>query len=194
MDDPTPSKQPIQMTVTKLSDESSVAHKSVVPDSNVHINPNLPFNTQNIKAPVINFRALSGFEQKEKKFKIDLKKKLIVESITNVLSIYSDEEKKYNTGIVLFVCQCVEDLLVARKSGEQKSDIVKEICADFFDNSPELVVVVIDLVFTKIIKSTLFRRNYFRAQKILYEVSKNLFGTMVDSMLSTAVVNISSKL
>jgi hypothetical protein len=95
---------------------------------------------------------------------------------------------------VLFVCQCVEDLLVTPKSGAQKADIVKEICADFFDSSPELVAVVIDLVFTKIIKSTVFRRNYFRAQKILYEVSKNLFGTMVDSMLSTAVVNISSKL
>jgi hypothetical protein len=194
MDELTPSKQPIQMTVTKLSDESPVAQQSAVPDSKVHISPNLPFNVQNIKAPVINFRALSGFEEKEKKFKIDLKKKLIIESISNVLSIYSNEEKKYNTGIVLFVCQCVEDLLVTPKSGAQKADIVKEICADFFDSSPELVAVVIDLVFTKIIKSTVFRRNYFRAQKILYEVSKNLFGTMVDSMLSTAVVNIWSKL
>ena len=68
-----------------------------------------PFEQIVLEPPDINFKNLKGYQSKEKAYKLNLKKQAIIDHINNALSIYTDEEKKYNTDIVIFVCQCVED-------------------------------------------------------------------------------------
>ena len=151
-------------------------------NSNIKVVMEPPFKNTVIKQPIIDFKSLKGFQEKEKTFKADVKRKLIVENIKNVLSIYESDEKKYNAGIVLFVCQSVEDLIHKPKMGELKASIVKEICADFFDGKPELVEMVIDLIFDKVIKTSFWRRHSQKIRNMSYDVSKNILQLMVGSV------------
>ena len=183
----------IPMTMTKLasvpapmadlsSPSTATAAANSLLSSNIKVVMEPPFKNTVIKQPVINFTALKGFQEKEKIFKADIKRKLIVENIKNVLAIYEADEKKYNAGIVLFVCQCVEDLIHKPKLGALKADIVKEICADFFDGKSELVEMVIDLIFDKIIKTNFWRRHSLKIRNMTYNVSKNVLQLMVGSV------------
>ncbi len=183
----------IPMTMTKLasvpapmadlsSPSTATTAANSLLSSNIKVVMEPPFKNTVIKQPVIDFTALKGFQEKEKIFKADIKRKLIVENIKNVLAIYEADEKKYNAGIVLFVCQCVEDLIHKPKLGALKADIVKEICADFFDGKPELVEMVIDLIFDKIIKTNFWRRHSLKIRNMTYNVSKNVLQLMVGSV------------
>lgn len=175
----------IPMTMTKLS---SVTMPTVVSNpqtpTNILINSNIkvvmepPFKPV-IKLPPIDFTALKGFKEKEKTYKSETKRKMIVENIRNVLSIYEEHEIKYNAGVVLFVCQCVEDLIHKPKMGKQKAEIVKEICAEFFDGKPELIDMVIELQFDKIVKTNFYRRHSVKIQTLTYNIVKNILELMV---------------
>ena len=98
------------------------------------INSVNPFEQIVLDPPDINFKKnLKGYKTKEKAYKLNMKKELIINHINGALSIYTDEEKKYNTDIVLFVCQCVEDLINVPKSGELKSEVVQKVCSKYFE-------------------------------------------------------------
>lgn len=125
-----------------------------------------PFEQIVLESPDINFKNLKGYKNKEKEYKLNMKKQAIIDHINNALNIYTDEEKKYNTDIVIFVCQCVEDLITSSKSGKLKSEVVMKVCAKYFDDKEDLVMVIINLMYDKIIKTSLVRRNKLKLQKI----------------------------
>lgn len=125
-----------------------------------------PFEQIVLETPDINFKNLKGYKTKEKAYKLNLKKQLIIDHINKALNIYTDEEKKYNTDIVLFVCQCVEDLIHAPKAGSLKSEVVQKVCAQYFDGKEELVMVMINVMFEKIIKTSFMRRSKLKLQRL----------------------------
>ena len=173
-------EQPIKMTITKLSSVSGLSDVSQKSEgAKTHM-----FNVKDIEVPVINFKNLKGYKDKEKGFKMNVKKDLIISKIKEALSAYEFEEKKYNTEIVLFVCQCVEDLLAKPKSGKDKAEIVKAVCAEYFDGKEELVMMVIDLIYGKIVKSTFYRRNANKIRNVGTNILKSFFGIFVGSIIS----------
>lgn len=174
-------EQPIKMTLTKMSKESTPTDdnttvKFTFSDKHTNMEHTIKHTFKHIpiEAPVIDFKALKGYTEKEKKFKADIKREMIVESIKNVLASYAEAEKRYNVDIVLFVCQCVEDLINKPKLGALKLSIVKEICADFFDGKHELVEMVVNLIFGKIVKTSFYRRNSLRISRLTIEILKNV--------------------
>ena len=54
-----------------------------------------------------------------------------------------------NHSLVLFVSQIVEDTFTKPGLRRINRDIVTEVCKEYFDNKPELVHMVLDLVFEK---------------------------------------------
>jgi hypothetical protein len=132
-----------------------------------------PFEQIVLETPDINFKNLKGYKTKEKAYKLNLKKQLIIEHINKALNIYTDDEKKYNTDIVLFVCQCVEDLIQAPKAGALKSEVVQKVCSKYFDDKEELVMVMINLMYEKIIKTSFIRRTKNKIQRFMKFFSKN---------------------
>ncbi len=131
-----------------------------------------PFEQIVLEPPDINFKNLKGYQSKEKAYKLNLKKQAIIDHINNALSIYTDEEKKYNTDIVIFVCQCVEDLITTSKSGKLKAEVVMKVCAKYFDDKEDLVMVIINLMYDKIIKTSLARRQKMKLQRLAKVFSK----------------------
>ena len=131
-----------------------------------------PFEQIVLEPPDINFKNLKGYKNKEKEYKLNLKKQAIIDHINNALSIYTDEEKKYNTDIVIFVCQCVEDLITSAKSGKLKAEVVMKVCAKYFDDKEDLVMVIINLMYEKIVKTSLARRNKLKLQRLAKSFSK----------------------
>lgn len=131
-----------------------------------------PFEQIVLEPPDINFKNLKGYQNKEKAYKLNLKKQAIIDHINNALSIYTDEEKKYNTDIVIFVCQCVEDLITTAKSGKLKAEVVMKVCAKYFDDKEDLVMVIINLMYDKIIKTSLARRQKMKLQRLAKVFSK----------------------
>jgi hypothetical protein len=125
-----------------------------------------PFEQITLDPPEINYKNLKGYKNKEKAYKLNMKKELIIEHINHALNIYTDEEKKYNTDIVIFVCQCVEDLITSSKSGALKSEVVMKVCSKYFDDKEDLVMVIINLMYEKIIKTSLVRRNKLKLQRL----------------------------
>ena len=53
------------------------------------------------------------------------------------------------------------------KQGDIKEEIVIAVCKQYFNGDVELVKMVLELVFEKIIKTTLFRRNKERIKNAL---------------------------
>jgi len=131
-----------------------------------------PFEQISLEPLDINFKNLKGYKNKEKEYKLNLKKQAIIDHINTTLNIYTDEEKKYNTDIVIFVCQCVEDLITTAKSGKLKSEVVRKVCSKYFDDKEDLVMVIINLMYDKIVKTSLVRRNKLKLQRIGKAFSK----------------------
>jgi hypothetical protein len=184
--DTTVSNEPTKMTLVKMTsnqDSNNVALDTTVYSINKEPNTinirtdNINIQTTSIKSvnpfeqitldpPDINYKNLKGYKNKEKAYKLNIKKEQIIEHINTALNIYSDDEKKYNTDIVLFVCQCVEDLITSAKSGSLKSEVVMKVCSKYFDGKEDLVMVIINLTFEKIIKTSLVRRNKLKLQRL----------------------------
>ena len=131
-----------------------------------------PFEQIVLDPPDINFKNLKGYKNKEKEYKLNMKKQAIIDHINNALTIYTDEEKKYNTDIVIFVCQCAEDLITTAKSGKLKAEVVMKVCAKYFDEKEDLVMVIINLMYEKIIKTSLARRNKLKLQALTRSFTK----------------------
>ena len=184
--DTTESNEPTKMTLVKMTsnqDSNNVALDTTVYSINKEPNTinirtdNINIQTTSIKSvnpfeqitldpPDINYKNLKGYKNKEKAYKLNIKKEQIIDHINTALNIYSDDEKKYNTDIVLFVCQCVEDLITSAKSGPLKSEVVMKVCSKYFDGKEDLVMVIINLMFEKIIKTSLVRRNKLKIQRL----------------------------
>jgi len=126
----------------------------------------------------LNLSSVKGYREKKKELKyLKIKNEAILE-LRNALKIFNKEELSLNHSVVLFCCQIVEDLFTSKGKGEIKKEVVIEVCKEFFDEKASLVEMVIDLVFEKVTKTTMFRRNKNKIKSIgfflLEKITPNL--------------------
>lgn len=128
-----------------------------------------PFENESIKeVPKTKYdmSSIKGFTEKRKKLKMLKMKKHVMEELKSSIDIFDPNELHLNHSLVLFVAQIAEDFFNKPAQGEIKRDVVIDICKPFFDDNQELVEMVLDLVFDKIKKTTLIRRNKQRLKNI----------------------------
>ena len=68
--------------------------------------------------------------------------------------------------------------------GDVKRDIVVDICKEYFNGDSALVEMVLDLVFEKVIKTTMWRRNKQRMKNVCVFFFK-IFGPSIQTNLSS---------
>jgi hypothetical protein len=126
----------------------------------------------------LNLDGIKGYKEKRKELKYLKLKEEAVSELRKSLAIFNKEELHLNHSVVLFACQIAEDLFASKGKGKFKKEVVIEVCRDFFDGKVEVVEMVIELVFEKIVKSSFIRRNknkvkslgFFLVEKLLPNV------------------------
>lgn len=132
----------------------------------------------------LNLGSIKGYTEKKKNLKLLKMKQDVVDELASALDIFDPEEINLNHTAVLFCAQIVEDIFTKSKQGELKKEIVIEVCKRFFNDDDALVNMVLELVFDKIIKTTLYRRNKERIKNVL-SWFLNMVGIKVQPSFST---------
>lgn len=114
----------------------------------------------------LNLDSVKGFREKKKELKYLKLKTEAVRELKNSLKIFHPDELKLNHSVVLFCCQIVEDLFTSRLKGHIKKDVVVQVCKEFFQGDSDVVEMVIDLVFEKVVKTSFIRRNKNKIKSI----------------------------
>jgi hypothetical protein len=120
----------------------------------------------------VNIQGFEGLESKLKLLKLGNYKTQFIAEIQNVLSLYEDDELKYNYQFVEFIMCEVEKFLLKKKSGHTKKQIVVEICKRYFNNDEKLVEMVIDLVFHKIPQVKFLKRQGLKIIRFFLKVKQ----------------------
>ena len=106
-----------------------------------------------------NLKELNGFRDLRKQLKL---KKLEAEFIfetSKVLSLFHNDDKKYDSQCVAYVAQLAEDYFISHpKLGEIKERAVIESVKQYYNLDEKLVKSIIALVLPVIKKSTTYRR------------------------------------
>lgn len=130
--------------------------------------------------PKLNLSSVKGYKEKKKEIKYLKMRAEAIAELKSSLKIFNKEELVLNHSVVLFCCQIVEDLFTSKKKGDIKKGIVIEVCKEFFEEKEEVVEMVIDLVFDKIVKTSFMRRNKNKIKSagffLLEKISPNLQG------------------
>jgi hypothetical protein len=117
----------------------------------------------------VDINGLEGLETKLKLLKLDNYKSKFIGEIQNVLSLYEDDELKYNYQFVEFIMCEVEKFILKKKSGQTKKQIVIEICKKYFNNDEKLVEMVINLVFHKLPQIKFFKRQGMKLVRFFFK-------------------------
>jgi hypothetical protein len=117
----------------------------------------------------VDINGLEGLETKLKLLKLDNYKSQFIGEIQNVLSLYEDDELKYNYQFVEFIMCEVEKFILKKKSGQTKKQIVIEICKKYFNNDEKLVEMVINLVFHKLPQIKFFKRQGMKLVRFFFK-------------------------
>ena len=134
----------------------------------------------------LDLTGIKGFTQKKKGLKIAKMKQDAITELQNALGIFDPHEINLNHTAVLFCAQIVEDYFTSPQQGVLKEQVVVEVCKKFFNGDEALVKMVLELVFEKVIKTTLYRRNKERIKNGLGWFL-TIFGMKVDASLSTSL-------
>lgn len=132
----------------------------------------------------LNLTGIKGYSEKKKSLKMLKIKEETVNELKKAFSIFDKTELQLNHSAVLFVAQIVEDVFNKPKQGDLKREIVVDVCNEYFNGEPALVEMVLDLIFHKVIKTTLWRRNKQRAKNIAVFFLE-LFGPSIQTNLSS---------
>ena len=124
--------------------------------------PTLKFNTKN----------LEGLNEKIQSLKICNYQSDFSTEITKVLELYDDTELQYNDNLVLFVMNEVENYILKPKSGKYKSNLVVEVCKKYFNDNPDLVNLVIKLVFDKLSQVKFIKRQGLKVIRFFFKFAK----------------------
>ena len=162
----------LRVNVTELSEPPSIKEQNLSVISAVEV-------------PVtkINLAAIKGYSEKKKSLKVIKLKNETINELKKAFDIFDLNELKLNHSLVLFVAQIVEDIFNKPKQGDIKKEIVVEICKQHFNEDPALVEMVLELVFEKVIKTTLWRRNKQRMKNVAIFFF-NIFGPSIQTNLS----------
>ena len=121
---------------------------------------------------------IKGYSQKRIELKQQIKIKETISELKHALSIFHPDEIRLNHSLVLFVAQIVEDIFTGKGLGSVKHKIVVDVCKEYFNDSPDLVAMVIDLVFVNVLKTSLYRRNKTRVANLFFWLLKHLGGSV----------------
>jgi hypothetical protein len=170
---PQPSEE-IAQSNTVLKIEEIVKDPEILGDSSMKEVPKTRLNLSGIK----------GYKEKKNSIKeLKLKTETITE-LKRAFDIFDPSELKLNHSVVLFVAQVVEDIFNKPKQGDLKREVVVETCKHYFNGEAPLVEMVLDLVFPKIIKTTLWRRNKQRMKNLAIFFFE-IFGPTIQTNLSS---------
>lgn len=136
-----------------------------------------------LPASKLNLVGIKGYTEKKKNLKLLKMKQDVIQELKNALDIFDPEEINLNHTAVLFCAQIVEDLFTTRGQGKTKEEVVVEVCKQFFSGDEALVKMVLELVFDKVVKTTLYRRNK-EAIKNGLSWLLNMFGIKMDTSFS----------
>ena len=132
----------------------------------------------------LNLNSIKGYTEKRKSLKaLKMKTDTVIE-LKKAFAIFDKTEMRLNHSLVLFCAQIVEDIFNKPKQGNLKRDIVVEVCKEHFNEDPALVEMVIDLIFSKVIKTTLWRRNNLRIKNVAL-LFFEIFGPSIQTNLSS---------
>ena len=132
----------------------------------------------------LDLTGIKGFTEKRKSLKIMKMKADTINELRKAFSIFEKTELQLNHSVVLFVAQIVEDIFNKPNQGDIKREIVIDVCHTFFNADTALVEMVLELVFEKVIKTTLWRRNKQRLKNIALFFFE-IFGPSIQSNLSS---------
>lgn len=110
-------------------------------------------------------KSIKGFTEKKKQLKILRLQQNAIEELSKSFEIFDKSELHLNHTLVQFTCQIVEDLFCKKQQGKFKEEVVLEVCKPYFNGDPELVRMVIELVFDRVTKTTMWRRNVSRVKE-----------------------------
>ena len=175
-------KQPTSLSIDKAVEEEEEEESVILPEP-VIVPVILP-PVKTIPISKFDLSSVKGYNQKRASIKQQLLISDSISELKHALAIFDPEEIRLNHSLVLFVSQIVEDIFTKQGLGHIKRTVVVEVCKDYFNDSPELVHMVIDLVFDKIIKTSLFRRNKSRVANLFFWLVRQ-FGGNCDVRLQT---------
>jgi hypothetical protein len=159
---------------------------SVVQPPNVCLKVDEPIPVP-VPVPVatkLDLTGIKGYTHKRKSLKMRKLKADTVDELRKAFSIFDTKELQLNHSVVLFVAQVVEDIFNKPMQGDIKREIVVDVCHTFFNGDSALVEMVLELVFDKIIKTTLWRRNKQRIKNVCVFFFE-IFGPSIQSNLSS---------
>ena len=157
----------IDLNAVSDDDESSILPEPIV----VPVKP--------IPVTKFDLSGVTGYSQKRASMKQQAQIRECIAELKHALAIFDPHEIQLNHSLVLFVSQIVEDIFTKPGLGKVKCGIVVEVCKEYFNNNTDLVHMVIDLIFEKIIKTSLFRRNKSRVVSIFFGLSNSSTGIAV---------------
>jgi len=134
----------------------------------------------------LNLSGIKGYTEKKRSLKMLKIKEETIGELKKAFSIFDKEELQLNHSAVLFVAQIVEDVFNKTKQGDIKREIVVDVCREYFNQEPALVEMVLDLIFHKVIKTTLWRRNKQRIKNVaifFFEIFSPSIQTNLSSRL-----------
>lgn len=153
----------------KLPSVQSISRNEVLQvDGKVSI-----FEKQSIPSIHLNVKGLEGLEVKLKDMKLKNYQHEFITEMDKILQLYDEKELKYNERFVLFVMEEVEKYILKSKSGEAKKQLVIEVCKKYFNNDPDLVELVIKLVFEKLPQVKFLKRQGLKLVRFFLKVKQN---------------------
>ena len=133
-----------------------------------------PFERKVVPQISFNKSKLVGLDGKLQQIKICNYQADFKDQIDQVLQLYSDDELKYSDQLVLYVMQEVEKFILKPKSGESKKQLVIECCKKYFNDDPQLVEMVINLVFKKLSQIKLIKRQGYKLLRFFSKISSRI--------------------
>lgn len=106
----------------------------------------------------MNLKKIDGFRDIRVDIKQNNELQEFVDGFDGVLQYFNMNDKHFDSMVVKFVAQSAEWFFVRKKSGDLKEKAVIAVCAPFFNNDPELVKTIIQLVLPTIKKCNVYRR------------------------------------
>lgn len=105
-----------------------------------------------------NLDSLPGYTNIRKQLKQKRHYEEFVKETRKILRLFSNKERKYDSKLVLYVCQLAEHYFSKPKSGPVKEEAVIQSVKGFYNDDECLVKSIIDLVLPNIQKSNVVRR------------------------------------
>lgn len=162
---------------SNVSSSSSLSEISLNQNSSTDIplnqNQKTIFQKKDLPQISLNTNNLDGLNDKLKNIKLNNSQSDFESEIQQILSLYSDDELKFSYKLVLFVMTEVEKFILEPKSGDAKKNLVISVCQKYFNDDPELVNMVINLVFRDLPQVKFFKRQALKVVRFFSKTKSN---------------------